>query len=55
MKKILCGALLLLLLVTLPLGCGKKEAALKTLELHEVTRSVFYAPQSPPPAAATRP
>ena len=45
MKKILCGALLLLLLVTLPLGCGKKEASLKTLELHEVTRSVFYAPQ----------
>ena len=45
MKKILCGALLLLLLVTLPLGCGKKEASLKTVELHEVTRSVFYAPQ----------
>ena len=45
MKKILCGALLLLLLVTLPLGCGKKKASLKTLELHEVTRSVFYAPE----------
>ena len=43
MKKILCGALLLLLLVTLPLGCGKKKASLKTLE------------PSPPPGAATRP
>ena len=45
MKKILCGALLLLMLATLPLGCQKQETALKTVELHEVTRSVFYAPQ----------
>ena len=45
MKKILCAVLLLSLLLTLPLGCGKKEAELKTVELHEVTRSVFYAPQ----------
>ena len=45
MKRILCGALLLVLLLTLPLGCRKKEAALTTVELHEVTRSVFYAPQ----------
>ena len=45
MKRILCGALLLVLLLTLPLGCQKKEAALTTVELHEVTRSVFYAPQ----------
>lgn len=45
MKKILCGALLFLMLATLPLGCQKQETALKTVELHEVTRSVFYAPQ----------
>ncbi|MBQ3159933.1 MAG: ABC transporter substrate-binding protein, partial [Clostridia bacterium] len=45
MKKILCATLLLALLLTMPLGCGKKEASLKTIELHVVTRSVFYAPQ----------
>ena len=43
MKKMICAALLALMLV-LPLGCGQKEAELKTVELHEVTRSVFYAP-----------
>ena len=45
MKKILCAALMLALLLTLPLGCGKREAGMKKVELHEVTRSVFYAPQ----------
>lgn len=45
MKKILCAVLLLALLLTVPLGCGKKEAGMKKVELHEVTRSVFYAPQ----------
>ena len=45
MKRILCAVLLVTLLLTLPLGCRKKEAAMKTVELHEVTRSVFYAPQ----------
>ena len=45
MKKILCFGLMLVLLLTLPLGCKKKTAELKTVELHEVTRSVFYAPQ----------
>lgn len=44
MKKILSAAMLLALLIV-PLGCGHKEAALRTVELHEVTRSVFYAPQ----------
>ena len=44
MKKILC-AVLMALLLALPLGCEKKEAKLRTVELHEVTRSVFYAPQ----------
>ena len=45
MKKILCFGLLLVLLLALPLGCKRKEAELRTVELHEVTRSVFYAPQ----------
>lgn len=45
MKKTLCAALLLALLLTLLPGCRKKEAQVRTVELHEVTRSVFYAPQ----------
>ena len=45
MKKILCFGLMLVLLLTLPMGCKKKAAELKIVELHEVTRSVFYAPQ----------
>ena len=45
MKKILCFGLVLILLLALPLGCRKKEAEIRTVELHEVTRSVFYAPQ----------
>jgi len=32
-------------LITAVSGCGKKEAALKTVKLSEVTHSVFYAPQ----------
>ena len=44
MRKML-WAVLLAVLLTLPLGCGRKEAELKPVELHEVTRSVFYAPQ----------
>ncbi len=43
-KGILC--LLALLLLCAPLiGCSGKEPALRTVELSEVTRSVFYAPQ----------
>ena len=34
MKKILCFGLMLVLLLTLPLGCNKKTAELKTVELH---------------------
>ena len=37
---VLAAALLLL-----PFGCGKAEKETVTLQLHEVTRSVFYAPQ----------
>ena len=37
---VLAAALLLL-----PFGCGKTEKGAVTLQLHEVTRSVFYAPQ----------
>ena len=43
MKKIWCIVLLVVLLV--PLGCGRQDTESRTLELHEVTRSVFYAPQ----------
>ena len=45
MKRIGCALLMLALLLTLPMGCKQKEGALKRVELHEVTRSVFYAPQ----------
>jgi len=46
MKKFFCLLLCALLLI-LPLACEKaeKDAELVTVELHEVTRSVFYAPQ----------
>ena len=45
MKRIGCALLMLALLLTLPMGCKQKEGPLKRVELHEVTRSVFYAPQ----------
>ncbi|MBR3137665.1 MAG: ABC transporter substrate-binding protein [Clostridia bacterium] len=45
MKRIGCALLMLALLLTLPMGCKHKEGTLKRVELHEVTRSVFYAPQ----------
>ncbi len=44
MKKLLLILLAAMLLLTAA-GCGKGEEALQTVELHEVTRSVFYAPQ----------
>ena len=42
-RAFLIGLALLLLL--LPFGCGREESKTVTLQLHEVTRSVFYAPQ----------
>lgn len=42
-RTILIGLVLALLL--LPLACGKEEQQTVTMQLHEVTRSVFYAPQ----------
>lgn len=36
---------LALLLALLPLACGTQQTETVTLQLHEVTRSVFYAPQ----------
>lgn len=36
---------LALALLALPFGCGREEAEVVTMQLHEVTRSVFYAPQ----------
>ena len=44
MKRTILIALALLLAV-LPLACKPAEKETVTLELHEVTRSVFYAPQ----------
>lgn len=45
MKKIVCALLGLLLLLT-PVACkGNATEAKTTVRLHEVTRSVFYAPQ----------
>lgn len=45
MKRTILIALALLLLL-LPLACGSKtQGETVTLQLHEVTRSVFYAPQ----------
>ena len=37
--------ILLALLLLLPLACTPAEKETVTMELHEVTRSVFYAPQ----------
>lgn len=43
MKRIICVLLMLLTLLSVVLGCTK-TSTLKTIELNEVTRSVFYAP-----------
>lgn len=45
MKKGIFCLLSLLMLCAIPLGCAGKEAGLRPVELSEVTRSVFYAPQ----------
>lgn len=46
MKRLICLAICCLMLAFLFVGCGSKtENELKKVELHEVTRSVFYAPQ----------
>lgn len=45
MKKGISVLLALLLLCLIPLGCQKKTVENTVVELHEVTRSVFYAPQ----------
>ncbi len=44
MKRML-SILIALLLLALPLACGNTEQGTVTMQLHEVTRSVFYAPQ----------
>ena len=44
MKRLICVCIALLLMVTC-LGCGKPAESLRKVELSEVTRSVFYAPQ----------
>lgn len=45
MKRWIVICALLLAALTLLSGCGAKEAPLRRVELNEVTRSVFYAPQ----------
>lgn len=45
MKRMVCALLALLLSLTLLAGCVGKDDALRRVELNEVTRSVFYAPQ----------
>lgn len=45
MKKGIFCLLALLMLCAAMMGCTAKEADLRTVELSEVTRSVFYAPQ----------
>ena len=45
MKRIIAILLGAVLALTALAGCGAKETNLTTVELHEVTRSVFYAPQ----------
>lgn len=42
MRKTILILLSLILLLTVPVGCAKQE---KVVRLHEVTHSVFYAPQ----------
>ena len=63
MKKRFCLMLCILIGICAFLGCSGNDAGLKKVELHEVTRSVFYAilrrkacrSTSPLPAAATKP
>ena len=43
--KRMFSILLTLLLLLLPLACKGAEPETVTMQLHEVTRSVFYAPQ----------
>ena len=45
MKRVLCCSLILLLLLTAFAGCANSSGQLRKVELSEVTRSVFYAPQ----------
>ncbi|MDO4573348.1 MAG: ABC transporter substrate-binding protein, partial [Clostridia bacterium] len=45
MKRCLLLMAALLLAAALLLGCGQDAGALRRVELSEVTRSVFYAPQ----------
>lgn len=45
MKKRFCLMLCSLIGICAFLGCSGNDAGLKKVELHEVTRSVFYAPQ----------
>jgi len=45
MKKIVSLLLILSVLIMSLLGCSADKAKLQTIELSEVTRSVFYAPQ----------
>ena len=45
MKKRFCLMLCILIGICAFLGCSGNDAGLKKVELHEVTRSVFYAPQ----------
>lgn len=44
-KRIVAGLLSLAMVVTLCVGCGKKEEGLKKVVLNEVAHSIFYAPQ----------
>lgn len=45
MKKTICSLMVLLAVAAALAGCGRQETPLRKVELHEVTRSVFYAPQ----------
>jgi NitT/TauT family transport system substrate-binding protein len=45
MKRCLLLLAALLLLATVLVGCGENKTTLRKVELNEVTRSVFYAPQ----------
>ena len=45
MKRIVCMLIPLLLCAAMLIGCGAPEGELRKVELNEVTRSVFYAPQ----------
>ncbi len=45
MKRIVCMLIPLLLCAAMLIGCGAPEDEMRKVELNEVTRSVFYAPQ----------